>query len=353
MKYIFFVTTVASIHDRALQLMEEKRGKGEVIVVVTNDPIEKFFREFSDFTVIRTHVHPDMITRKTKYKIFSNILRSKLEYRRLFKDIKDSEIYFCNQAWAITIYSYIKKLSKNNKLFFYGHWNEKPEKGTITYPQAHGLQAYGMRWIAKWLLGLDTVILNNMGVPFWKLDDSFFKNITILDNYTWDHTSADKYAKKFDFLKGKKILIAVEDSVAAGTIAEPEFTTKMDHMMDIIQEVAPEGYIIKPHPRLDKLYGKMAQSHEVVPSYIPIEFILGHPWKAVIGINSWSVSQAAKMTDAKAISLIDAIHFNDENIKTMFRDWLDRESNQKIEFLHDVDELKAILKESLKKPHKK
>ena len=77
MKYIFFVTTFASIYDRVLPLIEEKKEKGEVIIVASTEQIELFFKEYTDFKVIRTKVHPDLITMKTKYRILFNIIKSK------------------------------------------------------------------------------------------------------------------------------------------------------------------------------------------------------------------------------------------------------------------------------------
>ena len=110
MKLIFFVLTSASIYDRVLPLIEEKRGNGEIIIVATTDHIEKFFKDYTNFKVIRTKVHPDLITTKTKSKIFTNIIRSKIEYNKLFRNIKDAEIYFCNRSWALVIFSYIKRI---------------------------------------------------------------------------------------------------------------------------------------------------------------------------------------------------------------------------------------------------
>jgi len=71
MKHIFFVITFASIYDRVLSLMEEKKDKGEIIVIVATDQIEMFFKNYTDFKVIRIKVHPNLITRKTKHRILS------------------------------------------------------------------------------------------------------------------------------------------------------------------------------------------------------------------------------------------------------------------------------------------
>lgn len=341
MKYIFFVTTFASIYDRVLPLIEEKKEKGEVIIIASTEQIELFFKEYTNFKVIRTKVHPDLITMKTKHRILLNIIQSKLEYRRIFKDIKEAEVYFCNRAWATVIFSYIKKLSKRNKVFFF-----PKEKSLIEYPIDNSIKANLMRWVAKWLLGLETIVYDNMGVPFWYLDDKFFKNIQILEYKGEDKKILDMYSKKFDFLKDKQILIPIEDSVAAGTIEKSEFIEKMDQTIDILDSIYPGAYAIKPHPRLNRLLGKMSQCNDIIPPYIPVEFVLNHNWTAVIGINSWSLIQASKITNANVISLIDTVEFTDKNIKKMFRDWLEKESKKRIKFLGQVGELEQELKQT-------
>ena len=343
MKYIFFVTTFGSIYDRALSLMEEKKDKGEVIVVASTEQIKLFFQHYTDFKVIRTRVHPDLVTRKTKYFLFVNILRSKLEFQELFRDIENSEIYFCNKSYALVIYSYIKKLSKRNKIFFYGH---EQDEMILVYPAEHSLRAFILRGVAKWFMGVEVNIFNNGGYPFWEVTKKYFENITIIKEYTRDKKQIlDKYSIKLDILKGKKVLIAIEDSVASGLITKSEFVTKMDQMMDLLNTIIPGAFTIKPHPRLDTLYGKMSACTDVVPSYIPIEFILHHDWQLVIGINSWSVVQATRLTNAKAISLIDAVTFIDENMRIKFRNWIEKESGKKVEFFGNIDDLKKVLEQ--------
>lgn len=343
MKFIFFVLTSASIYDRILPLIEEKRGKGEIIIVATTNHIEQFFKDYTDFKVIRTKIHPDLITTRTKSKIFTNIIRSKVEYNKLFRNIKGTEIYFCNRSWALVIFSYIKKLSKNNKVIYFG---TESEKSKVNFPiDNHIFRVFIMRGIAKWFMGVNTIIKNNMGVPFWSLNEKdFFKNITLMKNYSSDKKLLEKYMKKLDFLQEKEILITIEDSIAAGTIEKSEFINKMDQVMDILDRIYPDKYMIKPHPRLDRLYGKMSNCTEIIPPYIPSEFIMNHDWKTVIGINSWSLIQASRITNARVISLIDPVEFTNENIKKMFRDWLAKESNNKINFLQQVIELEQILK---------
>jgi hypothetical protein len=193
-------------------------------------------------------------------------------------------------------------------------------------------------------MGVETVIHCKIGLPQWVLDRKFFENIEILENYIGDKKLLDKYMKKLDVLKGKKILIAINDGITAGLIEKTEFINKMDNLMGILNDITPGKYIIKPHPRLNKLYGKMSECNEIIPPYIPLEFILKHDWKKVIGLDSGSLVWSVKYTDAKVISLIDAVEYKDGKLKKMLRDHLEKNSQNKIRFLGKIEELEKILK---------
>lgn len=340
-KNIIFVLTFASITDRVLPLIEKIRDKGEITIVVSTDQLEKFFKNNTEFNIIRTKVHPDLIDRKTKHKILFNIIRSKFEYRKLFSDIKNSNIYFTNKGCALVTFSYIKKLSKNNKVFFF---ESEAERDGLDLKIEKSFRATIMRWIAKWLMGVDTVIRNRSNVPLWSLDKKYFENIERIKIPPGNKEIIKKYASNLDILKGKKILIAYNDSISCDFVEEKEFTKRLDELFEILNEKAPGQYIIKPHPRLNKLYGKMANTKEIVPAYIPLQLVLGHDWEYAIGFDSESLISTVNFTDSEVFSLIDAVEYKDKNLKKMFRDNLEKKSNNKIKILNKIEDLKDAIK---------
>lgn len=341
MKQYIFVLTFASITDRVLPLIEKIKDNGEIIVVVGTNQLEKFFRRNTDHKVIRTHVHPDLIDRKTKHKILTNIIKSKFEYRKLFKNIKNSNIYFTNKGCAVVIFSYIKKLSKQNKVFFF---KVQSKRLGLDLPVEKSFRSYIMNWITKYLLGVETIVNNRSGVPLWSLDQKFFKNIETVEIPEGDKNIIKRYASKIDILKGKKILIAYNDSISCDFVDSVEFEKKLDTLWEVLEEKASGKYVIKPHPRLNKLYGKMEKCKDIVPAYIPLQLILGHNWEYTIGFDSESLISASKLTDSKVISLIDAVKYKDEKLKKMFRKNLLVKSDNKIKILSKIDDLKNILK---------
>ena len=338
---IIFVTTFGSIAQRVLPLIEELKDKGKITIVVSTEQLEKFFKENTTFKVIRTRVPSDLIEGESKIKIFPNVIRSKYEYKELFRDMKNYEIYFSNTACSIVTYSYIKKLSMNNRVFFFG---EQSEEKSMEFPIKKGFTSFIMKLIAKCFLDTETIIQTRAGVPFYNLDDKFFENITKIKAPPEDKKITAIYTKKLDILKGKKILIAVTDSITCGFIEKEEFMDKIDRLMDILEDMAPGEYAIKPHPRLDRLYGKMSKTTSVIPSYIPLQFILEHDWKRVIGFDSGSLIPASNNTNAEVISLMDATKYKDENLKKKMRNHLVNKSQNKIKFVKKIDDLKYLLK---------
>ena len=341
MKHIVFVLTFASITDRVLPLIEKLKEKGEVTIVVSTDQLERFFINNTNFEVVRTKVHPDLIDRKIKYKFFTNIIRSKIEYRKLFKDIKNSEVYFSNKGCAIVSFSYIKKLSKNNKIIYFG---APIDKRDLNFSIQKGSIAFVMKWIAKWFMGLETIIYSRSGVPFWSLDKKFFEKVIFIKKPEIDKKLIQKYSKKIDILKGKKILIAYNDSISCDFVEKNEFISKINSLTDVLEEKGKDKYVIKPHPRINKMYGKMKDTNAIIPPYIPLQLVLNHDWEYVIGFDSETLVSAVKFTDSKVISLIDAVEYKDNNLKKMFRDNLERKSKNKIKILSNIDQLKDILK---------
>jgi len=339
MKYVFFVVTFGSIYDRVLPLIEEKKNKGEIIVVATTEQIELFFKHYTAFKVIRTQVHPNLINKKIWYKIFSNLIRSKLEYRKLFKEFKGGNVYFFGSSCAIVIYSYTQKLSKNNTIYQY-----LSKSSNLKHTKEIRCMAILMKLFAKTFLNLDTEIMNDGVTPYYSLDKKFYdkNNVHIVNNYMPDYKLLDRHMVKLDIIEGKKILFAIADLIACDHVEETEFIKKINAVVTILNESFPDSYVVKPHPRSNKVYGKMQYS-TIVPPHIPSEFLMKHPWEFIIGIESTALISATKQTDAKVISLIELFNYKYPEAQKKWRDYLQSGSENKILFPKQLQEFKGIL----------
>jgi hypothetical protein len=308
MDHIFFITKVAPIYYVVFPLLETIQNKEDILIIAGSKEVSSFFKNHTDFRVISMQVHPNLITRKNKYKLLKNILLSKKEYKTLFKKTKDAKIYFFGSSFKIVVFSYLHKLARKNTIIK-GYASHK--KTSIEYPLDHSMRAWMMRWIAKWLLGVETTVHINQGAPFWKLSETFYEKHHIRKMFI-DHEKTNKnYPIHLDVLKGKTVLITMQDLMVYNYVEKASFVKILDDLMALLYQLYPDKFVIKPHPREDTLYGAMATTDQVIPPYIPSEFLMDHPWDIVIGIFSTSLLSAARLTKAKVISIIDLLRWND------------------------------------------
>ena len=338
---IFFVTTMGSIYDRVLPLIEEKKDHANIVVVATTDQIEQFFTHYTSFKVIRTTVHPDLINKKIWYKFLTNVIRSKTEYNTCFKQYKNSEIYFFGSAWSIIIYSYVQKLAKYNTLFQYPSVDLQEQ---VMLRVVNNYKTKLMNLFTKIFLNLNTIVVTDSAVLGYELHKKFYKknNVHIVKNHQMNYALLDKYMVKLDEIKNKQIFMPIEDLVACSHLTETEFTNKMNRIVDILDKTFPELYVVKPHPRLNTLYGDI-KTKTILPIYIPAEFIMKHPWKFIIGVESFSLVSAAKQSNATVISLIKLFDYKNPDTQQKWNTWLYKETNGRILFPESLQELHALL----------
>ena len=337
MKSIFFVTKTGPLYDIVLPLIEEQKDKKNIVIISTSPEVDLFFKNHTDLKVINLKVNPNLITRKTKYKIVSNIVRSIIEYNKLFKNTTKSNVYFFGNSFSIVVFSYLKKLSKKNNVYHY--FGAEYTKKSVEYPIEKGLRAYSMKWIAKWLLGVETTVRNNQGVPFWKLDEKFYKKNHI-EVRSIKKKVDKKYKPKIDVIEGKEILITTQDLMVYNYVDDVNFVQVLDSLMDLLDESFPDSFVIKPHPREKTLYGKMKDCKNIVPAYIPSEFLMDHKWKIIIGMFSTSLLSASNLTNSMVISLVDLFKWNDEKHHQKWRAVMEKGN---VIIPKDFNELKHLL----------
>jgi len=330
---VLFVIAPVQIYYRVLPLIEEKNF--DKLLIVTTKELAPFFKEHTKAEVIVPNVHPNLITRNNKHKIFSNLIRAKLEYRRIFKNIEHEEIYFFFTAWAVLFLSYVKKLSKRNKVFLY----RDPQNSYKMYKEEKSLRAYIMKVFSKIFLGLKINIITKENTPVWLLPgDSFPMKIVTT---SVDRNFVNKYFSNTDFLKGKNTIF-IGDNVDIEGADEKSVIEVTNNLMDIFDNNLNDSYVIKPHPREQKLYGNMAKSEHIISPYILAESIMEHDWKYVIGYYSEALISAKKLTNAKVISLLHLFEWGNIELKNY---WEKRLKDEGLLIPENFDELKKILEE--------
>lgn len=340
MRNIFFVISSGSIYRRVIPCIDQIEDKSSILVVVPTEGMYKFFTNYTPFNTIQLKVNPNLITKKSWYKALSNSIKSKYEYHKLFADITGANIHFFSTGNAIVIFSYLQKLAKKNKLFFYSSYHEiNDEKKEQTK------KSNVMRRLIKVLLGFDAEVLDECGIIHCSIGDKFFKKNNVTATYKeFDTSIYKKYIKKISKLEGKKVLVLWSDLVAEGRVDEIMFRQQGNKLIDILDEVYPGQYIIKSHPNMSNLYGRMVCSPSI-DSAIPSQFLMGHPWEIVIGDCTAALvfPEEQNLQNVKLIEMLDILQFKDEKVKKDMKQFL-ISWNNKLLFPKTFEEFEEMIK---------
>lgn len=331
-KNYFFVTTSGSIYNRVLPLLETMQ---EATVLVFSESIGDFFEEYTEYPVIRLQTVPTLVTKKTVHHFFGEWSKMKNESEYLSNLINDDNVHFSTSSWFLVLFYYLQKLSENNRLYFY------PSKYLTTgFTQIHSFKSKLFNKINKSVLGVDTIMVKESGLQSFELSSDFYaKNhvkIIPFSELKLDYKCLKKYQDKIDVAS---TLFLSEDLVSLDRVSVSDMENVMSKLHDILDKFK---FSVKPHPRLSTLYSGFEHA-DVLPSFIPSEFILNENIKTIIGIESLSLLTSVQQTKAQVISILDLFNYKDKSIQDSIRNWLMVESNNKILFPKTFEELETLI----------
>jgi len=255
--------------------------------------------------------------------------------KRIFGNCKKNYIHFFGSGYQIVIFHWIKKLSKYNII------TQHPSAPSGTYPKIDKTIKSKIRnLITKIFLQIDTEILIDSGRWAFELKPSFYeKNKIFIKPYKEPNRAClrpikEKILKEF---KSNSYLLILEDLVPLDR-TNSKHITKVTNQ--VITKIGTINCIVKPHPRLKKLYG-ISRETKQIPNYIPSEFLTSDTWKAVIGVESQSLIEFSKYTTT--ISLLNLYTYKDRHVQENLISWLKTMSNNRIKFPKTINELEKLL----------
>jgi hypothetical protein len=151
----------------------------------------------------------------------------------------------------------------------------------------------------------------------------FFKKNHIEDVYEeFDPSIYKTYMKKTN-LEGKRVLVLWSDLVSEGRIEEPIFTEQSNKLIHLLNEHYPNEYVIKAHPNMNMLYGRMVNVPQL-DSYVPSQFFMYHPWKIIIADCSAALvfPEEQNLTKTKLIEMVDILEFKDKKTQHEMKEFL-------------------------------
>ena len=344
MRHIFFVCSFGSVYHRVLPLIEEKKSEGDVLVVVSNDKLYKFFKSYTTFDTVCLKVNSNLITKKDWYKAILNAIKSKIEYGKVFKKVKNDNVYFFGTGDAIVMFSYIQKLSNENRIFFYPNIENKWD--SIVMPSI--VENWKTKIICKaikMLLGINVKVRKDCGLYRLCVYKTFFEQNKIQEVYkAFDTSIYKKYMKNIPIIENSKILVLISDLVSEGRVDRKTFENQMDELINVLDLTYPNQYVIKAHPNMHKLYGKMVNAPSVEP-FIPSQFLMYHPWEFIIADCSAALVSPGHqgLLNTKLVEIIDILKFKDCKVQREMKEFL-ISWNPNLLFPQSFGELIGLLK---------
>ena len=344
MKHIFFVISYGSIYRRVLPLLDSLKDK-DILVVTPNENIYKFFWNYTDFPVLQMKVNPNLVTKSTWYKALINAIKSKIEYQKLFSNIKEANIYFFGTGSSIVLFSYIQKLHKQcaGNVRFYSSEPDKLNK-QIKPTILTNWKTKIVCKIVKILLGIQVEVRRDCGISNLCIYEKFFEKNNVTSVYKeFDPSIYKKYMQDLD-LKRYKVLLLLSDLVTEGRVEEKIFKHQMNKLSRCLDKNHQFEYVVKPHPNMNKLYGMM-KSAPKIDSFIPSQFLMNHKWDYVIADCSASLvfPEEQNLQNVKLIELVDLLQFKDKKVQKELKDFLVK-WNPDLLFPQSFDELEVMLK---------
>jgi hypothetical protein len=231
-------------------------------------------------------------------------------------------------------------MAKNNSVYFFTipfHHTGTPQTDTASKLKSK---------LIKLLLGIDTFMAKTGGNSYPRLSPNFFKDnriTTWMQEFNTKEDIAKEIRDKITELKNKEILFIEEPQDITGNdrIDYAELHSSSDILYDMLDS-RDNITITKPHQKKFMGYGKMTL-FDTLPNFVPSEFILGHPWKIIIGIESFSLVMATRLSDSKVISLINMFYYNNEKVQNNLQQTLEQESKGKILFPETIEQLQEML----------
>lgn len=322
-----------------------KQNNFDIRVITHNESIIKFCNKVSipvfDFQYPKINLLFNPI----------NYLRVKKNLDQFIKTLEFSKLdqfYLFDNAFEIFGFYITQQCSKKSNVNFYLLGREFPyynAKRKFDFPY---IIIYIQLWIFRIMWGLYLVIRNGHGNPIFGIDDTFIKRNHIL----WYPLNKNLIELKMEVVNNFSIpipnyhiLIASDGNMVE--IVNEKTVCELYHEIGLTYS----SLVVKSHPRVkfDTINDPIEASlnnFEQIPEYIPVELVLKNIKKCVISVFSSILPYAVKMSNIKAISLLDLIEWNDEEYKIKVKSMLIQESNNKIFFPQSIQELYSMIENS-------
>lgn len=318
-------------------------GKRITIITYNKDIMRYCIEENIDYIKIEfirpkvTSIYKVFTLKKVLDNIIKKIDFSKENAFILFGDAKAYDSFYLAQEFSKKGVVYYKNPDRKSKKYKAPKFKPIFFRGGI------------IRIVLKLILRLDLIYYrSDIRSPCFGIDDNFLKKNNIVEyepNIPSEELILEAVKKSKSNFKEFDNLI-IDDGGPLENIIKFDSTIKLYEKLFRL----PIEFAFKKHPKpttqesqSDLSFYELFKHCEELPNYIPVELFCNNIKKNVISIFSTSLITASQLQHLKAVSLLELVDWYDESYKKELKNYLMKESKNKIIFLNGFEELKKIL----------
>jgi len=282
MKILIFCPSYTSLLP-ALGVIEKNKTE-DVILIISDSRLYKFLESTTLSKYSLGYVNLNIpIFSKNPLHYLKVYLQYEYVFNKHFKNIKNYNIYFFVKLWFEFGFMIIKRLAKDNNVFYYD-----------CYPPndfSNAKHNIIKEFLLQKVFGLEMKVFS-LEYDISKLKNLYFRenNIKILENISYPSNIGEILLDKSmgDNLKNKKVLILLEGLEYTKGVDAAKYGKAWEQILGILKEQYGEDEIlVKEHPRFKTIITPLKKYSIDELSVIPAEIIQSiHQFNLIVGISS-------------------------------------------------------------------
>jgi hypothetical protein len=339
MKDIFFCQAPSNI-PYILNIIDENKLEDFCLVLPAH--LDNIFAFFERALSNRKHCIINIKTESVLHfynpiKLKKELKKIKKEYTYKFKNISGKQIHFFEKNFDFISFYLIKRLASKNQVTYYHLDNRMfPESCSFFYK----LKACYFSFIIY--APMKFVIQGERRIP--SLNIKKIKNIStiIWKDQTAIITTLNTYSTIFEKELKNKTIVFIDNGEETSQLFFKDYNETLSNIIKSITTViSPSQFAVKPHPRTGHSHCFKNTDFQILPDYIPIEFLVNIERLIFITVFSTSIKTIAK-SGSKAISLIKLFDsFQPEWKKSFVEDF---SNNKLVKLPETIKHLQEMLK---------
>lgn len=262
------------------------------------------------------------------------------EIERLVRIIDHNEMHFSHTQFAVFCFYLVKKINdRRGKTIFHNfellYKKRKSHFSDFLNNQYLYFKINSIYLKLQYKLPVEIrKSATNAYIMSLKMDYIHRKSFKIIDNKASYFETTIKMFKNFKFDYPTINHIFVSQTFEVADLFDQD---KINKVLPLINQ---KYMTLKNHPKLGAVKG--LEKCKTLPDYLPVELFFQKVKGSVISIHSACLVTASKFENINTISILDMVRTEDPFNDTM-KSYLSENSNDKIRFISQIDELKNIL----------